>query len=634
MLKQQGHRIVAFTHLPFATTKNQLGNQLPTDLLEVHAQGRWLGREFAVLVDAWEMVGEPDTGYCYDLPDRVAAFQKTMYLGIKAGARDAQFTDNRYGLRGEFRNQLSEKGSGSNNPQPSTNNDNAPIVLMGALGLPPGPWLERAAANGLLDYTDAYNFHFYGWAEDLTGVIESHRAAMAKLRAGSAGYGAESKKQEAMNPDADLFALSSLPATATGLPLWITECGLNLMEPDDFLNPTRRKMQAEFTLSTARQALAAEDVAVFMPFILVHDNDGFALTVTPNHVLPAWDAYAKFTRENPWPERPLARKPPEPNPVVMQWLPDNRTCVRYKVGGSYRFNSRSTMRGELRIYNLSETVVEGVLNAPLLEKCEVFLDKSGAEQIRIKPQSMIAVTVELKPRVEGYFRERWSPVFIEPSGRRSPVAIGLEAMPTIKDFTETALALHALERPMAQNVSVVKYEADEAVGVWRAFNGLKGEVVSPLRDRLGERKTGESQEKDSRITNSDDVPTYRFWVENSKTDALKPTAAMAGIHGLPEKGFIRLLLNQPMAKTRKVLIVLVDDRDQRYCIWENFGVDYFGSRSDVWLNLEDIHANFWGAASADYTFRAERIREIWLRFYLDEPGDKVEVKLSLLSAKR
>lgn len=87
-LKRCGYTVVAFTSQPFKTSPSQPGNQLPDDLLEVYKQARFLGREFTGLVDAWEMVGEPDIGYCTDLPDRVAAYQKALYLGIKAGSEE------------------------------------------------------------------------------------------------------------------------------------------------------------------------------------------------------------------------------------------------------------------------------------------------------------------------------------------------------------------------------------------------------------------------------------------------------------------------------------------------------------------------------------------------------------------
>src|SRR5258708_12772187 len=49
-----------------------------------------------------------------------------------------------------------------------------------------------------------------------------------------------------------------------------------------------------------------------------------------------------FRSENPWPQRPLAREAHEANPVIVQWLPDNSTCVPHKVSGTYRLDRKST----------------------------------------------------------------------------------------------------------------------------------------------------------------------------------------------------------------------------------------------------------------------------------------------------
>ena len=197
------------------------------------------GQEYAGLVDGWEMVGEADIGYCRDLPERTVAFQKALYLGIKAGAEEAG--------------------------QPEA-------VAMGALGLPPGPWVDRAVRNGLLDYTDAYNFHYYGRAEDLAGVIEAHRAI-----------------------------------AGPSLPIWITECGVKTVSPDDFLNPERRRLQAEFIVATGTEA-RRQNVALFMPFILTDRGDPYALTLSADKPLPAWTSYAALTRKLDWPRVPWARR--------------------------------------------------------------------------------------------------------------------------------------------------------------------------------------------------------------------------------------------------------------------------------------------------------------------------------------
>ena len=601
LAKAHGHSVVAFASLPVRLPPAQSGNVLPEDLRKVFEQGRLLGRDCAGLVDAWEMVGEPDIGFCTDLPDRVVAYQKALYLGLKAGAVEAARKPETRNLKPEGKDRAQVSGLRS---QPSAH---APLVLMGALGMPPGPWLERAAANGLLDYTDAYNFHFYGHAKDLTGVIEAHRGFLRK-----------------QGPP------------AKGMPLWITECGIEAVDKKDFLNPQRRQMQASFTSSTARQALAASDVAVFMPFILVEEGDPYAMVLSAERTFPAWNAYAKFTRENPWPERPLARPPANPNPIVMQWLPDNRTCVPHKVSGTYRFRGPQPIKGELRIYNFGSTAVEGRIEMALLKKAAIRNrgPDSPSRAISVPPMETITVPLEFTAIAGEGFREWVGAAFVEQSGRHSPVFFGVEREGTLADFVETPLAVHPLPGEVIRFPQVAEYQSGEHVGVWSTMNGLKGKDLKPETGNLKPEMSGPNIQVpgfNSLAYGTASSSSGSFWIERRNTDPLVPTMAVAGIDGLPGHGFIRMQLDKPMTKARKVLVVLVDDRGQRYTIWENFGADYYGSRSDIWLNLEDFHADFWGPCSADYRFRPKRIREVHLRFYLDDPGDVVGVRLSLLT---
>jgi hypothetical protein len=591
---------VAFINFPELEVQ-QPGNQLPEDLSGVFLSARRAQSQFSGAVNAWEMVGEPDLGFCTDLPDRVAAYQKAAYLGLKAERRAALRGYPGLKLRGKPR-------------------DVAPVVLMGALGMPPGPWLDRFIANGGLNYTDAYNFHFYGHSQDLSGVIAAHRVAASLV----------ARESETRNQKTD--------RESPPLPLWITECGIEAVDRQDFLNPKRRRLQAEFTIATAKQALASEDVAMFMPFILVHDNDPYAMILSPGRTFPAWDAYARFTRENQWPQRPLAREAIEVSPVVVQWLPDNSTCVPRKVSGTYRFREGQPIKGEFRIYNFSEKVREGKLELSDLKAGRFSLGASNSSEagspgmtrpttVKVPAMGMVRIPVEFVRTTKGYFRETVSGKFIEaPSAAlgdagtplESRVSFGLEAWAKIDDFVESPLVLGPLPEGKIQSPQMEPYEAGDQVGVWTTINGVRGEA----RSSEGGRRKAEAE-----------VSQASFWVEKESTDPLFPAMAVASIKGLPAFGFIRLLLDKPMTKDRKVLVVLVDDRGQRYTIWENFGADYYGSRSDIWLNLEDFHADFWGRMSADYQFRPERIREVHLRLYLETPMDKVGVKLTLLRAK-
>lgn len=616
-LRAAGYRVVSFLGLRDLRVE-RAGNQLPEDLRAVYRAAAAMVREYPE-VEAWEMVGEPDVGYARDLPDRVAAFQKAVYLGIRS----------------------------ANSPA-SSRPSSGPLVLMGALALPPGPWLGRAARNGLLDYTDAYNFHFYSHARELTGVINAHRAFITRWRR------AEDERPGVARNGARQS--SAVRPPSSGLPLWITEAGINAVAPGDFFNPERRKRQAEFTVDTARQALAAPDVAVFMPFILVNgQQDPHALTVAPaaratqgggqrvegaseklsaigrqpSEVsgppsalrpqssvlrLPAWDAYAKFTREHPWPERPLGRPPAAPNPVVVQWLPETETGLPHKVSGTYRFWNYLPLFGELRVYNLGPTPVTGRLHAPALARIRVeglAEDAAGGSQgpeIEIAPLGMVSYRVTLSALTTQYLREDWEPAFIERSGRRSSAFFGLEQWPRARSFAAEPLALRPLRGGRPRFPEFASYRLGEQAGPWSTMNGLRVQSV-PWAGADG---------------------TARFWTDRVEQDPLEPPMASARLDGLPPAGFIRLQLSRPMDARAAVRVDLLDEDGQRFTIWENFGRSYFLQSPEVWLNLRDFGVYFWGRTREDPGFHPERVREIQLRFYFTQPNDPLDLNLDFM----
>jgi hypothetical protein len=715
-----GFFVVAFAGSPLPLQREQAADVLPEDLLAVYNGGKILAHDFAGLVDAWELVGEPDVGYCTDLPDRTVAYQKALYLGIKAGAREAGAP--------------------------------APLVVMGALALPPGPWLERATKNGLLDYTDAYNFHFYGYADELTDVIKAHRAFLAQhQRDCQLGQSIKAQRRNAAKSDtiqqgilatrdrkdhiddSEILSLSSMSSfvanPSEALPMWITECGLNAVKPDDFLNAERRKLQADFTVATAQQALASPDVAVFMPFILVHNGDPYALTLASDRPLPAWTAYAQFTRTHPWPAiRPIRQaqgirlrpsavaqgKPPvDPNPLVLQWMPDNSTTLPHKVAGTYRFIGNEPIKGEIRLYNFSDKPASGRLQiSSLSSMCsfvantpEYFATRDHIEHtddserlslgslcsfvanpseflatnvITVAAGSRVSVPIEFLPTQPGkYFRTDFSAVFIDDDKRKSPLSFGLESMPTLDEFTETPLGLKPLASAMITEPGTKNFRPGDRVGVWTTVNGLRvacpnaerrtlnAEHRSPndqfpttnsrnLKSQISDSQSIQPRRSalDPNLGSSGDVALpqggspfsvqrstfdvqrcYNFWTPAIENDPLEPTLAAARLDGLPSEGFLRLHLDRPMGREAAVRLDLIDDQQQRFTIWENFGVDYYGSRDDVWLNLKDFHIYFWGPCSENPQFNPAGVRELQLRFYFAKANDPLAVTLSLLTPK-
>jgi hypothetical protein len=566
-MREAGLHVVAFAGSP-ETRVVQAGNQLPEDLQAVYAGAFRQGRNTAGLVDAWEMSGEPDVGYCQDLPDRLAAYNKAMYWGLHDGAAAAGKTT---------------------------------IVLMGALALPPGPWLERAMRNDLLDCTDAYNFHFYGYARDLPGVIAAHRALLRATFPPS-GLAARHGRPGAMFPESH----GARPHTA--LPMWITECGINAVAPDNFYNPQRRAFQAAFARDTTQAARAASDVALFMPFILVHDDDPHAMTVRADFPLPAWEAYADYVRGHAWPQRPLVRAEAAPSRIVVQWMPDNATTVPHKVAGTYRFVADGPVRGVLRVYNFGDKPARGLIEAGVLPHVKIvspaFAAAGGGRlqsaELLVAAGGRMDVPVEFSPAADGYFRDEWAAVFAGEGGRRSPVAFGLERWPEAKDFAGSPVVL----KP-ARNVSLEGGEtAGKPVGPWTPLNGL--EVVSATMDG------------------------GVFQVERVSQDPLLPVAAVAAVDGLPAKGFLRLQQNRPMTPGVCVRVDLVDKKGQRFCIWENLGMNYARPSTDVWLGMEDFNVFFWGRCGANPRLRPEDVRQIKLRLFFAKANEPVEVKLSFM----
>jgi hypothetical protein len=613
-IKRRGFRIAAFATLPFQGVRPQPGNHLLEDLNEVYAQGRFLGRELHGLVDAWEMVCEPDVGYCTDLPDRLAAYQKALYLGIKQGSREAVSTQSDGGDRGSVELQESRasaeaaQASGLRNVAKIPASERpSPFVAMGALALPPGPWLERAIRNDLLSYTDAYNFHFYGHAADLTGVIAAHERVTREFEATRINQvqGIASREFPSNPPG------SPMDARGGGLPLWITECGVNATRPSDFLNPERRALQAEFAVSTARQALVSPSVSLFMPFILVNKGDPHAMALSAAEPLPAWNAFADYTRVHPWPKRPLVRPPESPNPVVVQWLPDNSTTVPHKVSGTYRFLGDRPIRGVLRIYNFSaESTTGHLIPKPAVEVREQGLTSLP---IVIPAQGEVSIPLEFhRTQTNGYFRADWAADFVEVSGRRSKVAFGLETTPEARDFTVAPLPLAPNSTGSIKHPIQPRHESGERASEWMTVNGLRLETMM-----------GESNATD-----------LRMWTTGETNDPLRPTMAVAALKGLPREGFLRATLDRPMSKNAKLRVDLVDSAGQRFTVWENFGMSYFRPSNEVWLNLKDFGIYFWGRCTGNPVFRPELVEEIQLRVYLAEPEVPMTLALSVMSPKR
>ena len=175
-LKRRGFRVCALVEWPSESWSGGVrkggGVRLPVDLSEAFERSRELGAAFAGLVDLWEIGNEPDVSFVEENAETYAAYLRTCRLGLLDGARV----------------------SGGETPR----------VLMAPLALPPGPYFERLWENGAAAETDGFNFHFYGYAQDFSGVWLQWRGALEEERVA----GVEKR-----------------------MPVYLTEYGYGLMSP-------------------------------------------------------------------------------------------------------------------------------------------------------------------------------------------------------------------------------------------------------------------------------------------------------------------------------------------------------------------------------------------------------------------
>ncbi len=650
--RDAGLHTSAFARTPGIGKPEREGNHLPEDLLAVYQAAYRQAKGAAGLVPVWELQNEADMGYIKDLPERYTAYARAMYLGLKDGARDAG--------------------------HPTT-------VLMGAVGLPPGPWLERAAANGLYAYADAANIHFYGLAPELRGAIAAHRAfirehvSLEGREPRSAGRLARhehgwqgprpwgSKRPEPLNRRAD------------ALPIWITECGINMVTQEDFNDSERRAAQHDFTVETALTAWREPDVAVFMPFVLVWKKDGHTMTMSPTEHFPAWTAYETLTRELRWPaDRVMTRPPVDPSRLILQWLPDApRRAVEgtresgggggdeparydspakpvrtHKVAGTYRFTDGGSITGAVRLYNLGDTPRRGRLRwadgaaftVRAAQQAETDLnlspqpklgDSRGSAGPTPNPPSLIPndsslldggryVAVEVPPmgmvEVPVVFTPRAALGYFREEWRA-------EFMPT-DGAGETWPVVFGLERlPVVMDFDIAPLPVAPAPSAdWKGF-AMAPEVVTsasgPWRGRNGVDIVNASESDVSGI----------FKVTTSQAHPMQPPSVAVRLQGLPEDGLLLVRADQPLVPWRRVRVDLFDDRGQRYTQWENGGMDYHGDGSEMWLSLRDFHIYFWGVTTADYRFDPKRIVELQLRFYLYDPEDEMSVTVELATPR-
>ena len=467
-------------------TRTGGGHRLPVDLREAFERGRWLGTTYGDVVDGWEIDNEPDIDFCRDNPETYAAFFKATYLGLKAGTAELN-----HGLSCKFKLKngteaetaslsfklklkdtegsewLARKRGGLNlKLSTSTPSRLSATVIMAAPALPPGPYFERLGANGLLSYTDGFNFHYYGYADDFSGVYRQFEAAVAELGAMSWELGARSYELGARS-----YELGARSRELRRLPVFVTEYGYGLLDAEArntvegrarqwqwfanvaqqlrtvrpegplafLLNPYYEAGINEFGLTQAERPVfltgtgspaggaagAAGKPLVFTP------ADFGARSVEPwmrrigqplgtTFASPALAYLWDYAERHPYRPRTWAVKTEAASPVVIDFVADAEV-EQWKSGGGYLLNNpvggpggrACSGRGRVVAYNFSAQPVAGQLAIPGEAVQAVTLAagerREWAVELRVQAERFVGQewAVTFSPADPGLGRARW-----------------------------------------------------------------------------------------------------------------------------------------------------------------------------------------------------------------------------------
>ena len=333
------------------------GYHLPPDLREVYARGRAYAAAYGDAVDIWEIDNEPDISFVEENPETFAAYHKAFYFGLRSVPIAIVPLTPFARLRTKLARLL------------HLHSATPTRVLMAPLALPPGPYLERLLANDFLSYTDGFNYHYYGYAEDFTGVYNQFATLVREHSAQAQG-----------------------PALRTrDLPVFVTEYGYGLLSGAASVTAEGRERQRRWFADVADQIVdlrIAAPMAFYLSPYLEQSLNEFGLftrdettastpTASPlhtgEHASPAlkhlWDYAAQHPyRPRPWPVRITL-----PSPLVLDFVPGPGLAT-LKTHRGYQVSALDPAHPELRIgagllivYNFGGTTLGGSLRVTSAE---------------------------------------------------------------------------------------------------------------------------------------------------------------------------------------------------------------------------------------------------------------------------
>lgn len=335
LLRARGHAIVALADIDLVkwgrgTRQGVVARRMPTDLRELSALAATLREHFDELVDWWEVGNEPEI-FLFDNAEDYAAALKAFHWGYLQAPGDPQAQ-----------------------------------VLMAPLAYPPGTYLQGLLANDLLRHTQGWNFHLYGFAEDIGPAYDQHLRALRHMSA---------------------QAPSALSGTRRKLPVYLTEVGYAGMDSGSAATPEARARQqrwfarARADLERRRPVMAL--AFVLKPYVSPLGREMGLVTRSEGGFL-ATEALLTWTRAS------TSRRSPRPvtvpafaaaGPLVMDFIPGG-TFRQLQDRSGYLLGA-GPLSGTLAIYNFSA--------APVLARVTGDFFPGEARELLVSPGGRLAL---------------------------------------------------------------------------------------------------------------------------------------------------------------------------------------------------------------------------------------------------
>ncbi len=514
-MHQRGHRLCVllmpiWSNWPRGTRAGNF-SRLPVDLRDAYGWGLRLGKAYGDLVDAWEIDNEPDIGFMQENAENYAAYLKAAYLGIKYGSGSARSS----------------------------------LVLMAPLALPPGPHLEALAQNGIFSYTDGFNFHYYGHAEDFSGVYRQFEKATQEL---AKDYANDSDENSALGSEKN-----GLSVARKKLPVFLTEFGYGTLSGAAAGTVEGRVRQWQWFRDVSAQIgrLHIEGpMAFYLSPYLENGTQEFGLTmISKNHeprnenegtantftaggltfqprdfgtdavepwmnsigrrigqgvVSPAlaWLIAEKAIGSNDSNGWRIASTP-APR-VVIDFVAGRgmlavKQCHGYFLGGAT--DGSSAGEGELRIYNFGSTAASGRLDFGK------FAQSSEAipEMLSLAPGEMRIIPVKLQMAANDLLPHKWSARFIEEQA----------------GLTDSVFVtqLYANASQMSRRVVTELGEADAGSRSARVLDAREIAVEEPKEEKSGRWRMTKG------VKVSEHSGTWSFTVSEFPSEPLRPAIA-------------------------------------------------------------------------------------------------------------